>query len=159
MGVCAARRTWRSARWTTTGSAGRAIGPAAPGRLDRPLTRVRASGARNEGHCVGVPSPPLLLPNSDGTLGALHPQRGLPSLLRHREVRCVRARQDKECRLLQWSPRAVRNKKPPGLKLAHNRRTSHSRKCPIDHRLRASDRVERHPLAARDSARVSQLAS
>jgi hypothetical protein len=71
--VCgAARRTRRSARWTTTGSAGWAFGPAAPRRVDTSLTRVRASGARNECQCVGVPSPPLFLPNSDGTEGALH---------------------------------------------------------------------------------------
>ena len=37
------------------------------GRLDTPLTRVCASGATNECRTVGVPTPPLFLPNSDGT--------------------------------------------------------------------------------------------
>ena len=42
------------------------VWPGVPRRLDTPLTRVSTSGARNEGQSVGVPSPPLFLPNSDG---------------------------------------------------------------------------------------------
>ena len=122
------------------------------GRLDTPLTRVCASGATNVMPDVfGVPTSPIDFCQIRMAHSAHYtPSARLPSPRGTEKSGTFVLDKCKECRLLQWSPRAVRNKKLPqdqNFGRTIDVRAIHEMSM-IDHRLRAFHRVERHPLTA-----------